>query len=312
MGNGAPGLQGVGQVTSISELSPIRVTQENVVMAETGRIVNSSLKIEMVFERIASQVGKLIHFDRMTINLINREDGTTAHTFVAGIDIPELPEGQSFPLAEVPSGLVAKTKATLLFLPQHEQELIDRFPLVLPAYRAGLQSYMAVPLISQGEVLAVMGLKAFEANAYGQEDVRIAELFGAQISGAIANAQRFSIQEQMEQEATTLAELGRIVSSSLEIGDVYEKLGETIGKIIPFDRMSLSFVNYETKTLTPTWTLGMDVPGLREGDDFPIERSLGGEVVRTKAPYMLDAETEPDLERRFPGLIPVYKAGVVS
>jgi signal transduction histidine kinase/CheY-like chemotaxis protein len=281
-------------------------------MAETGRIVNSSLKIEMVFERIASQVGKLIHFDRMTINLINREDGTTAHTFVAGIDIPELPEGQSFPLAEVPSGLVAKTKATLLFLPQHEQELIDRFPLVLPAYRAGLQSYMAVPLISQGEVLAVMGLKAFEANAYGQEDVRIAELFGAQISGAIANAQRFSIQEQMEQEATNLAELGRIVSSSLEIGDVYEKLGETIGKIIPFDRMSLSFVNYETKTLTPTWTLGMDVPGLREGDDFPIERSLGGEVVRTKAPYMLDAETEPDLERRFPGLIPVYKAGVVS
>ena len=72
--------------------------------------------------------------------------------------------------------------------------------------------------------------------------------------------------------------------------------------------MSLSFVNHEEGN----WVLGTDVPGLREADEMPMERYLAGEVVRTGAPYMLDAETEPDLEDRFPGLIPAYKAGLVS
>ena len=69
--------------------------------------------------------------------------------------------------------------------------------------------------------------------------------------------------------------------------------------VIPFDRMSLSFANYETGTMFPTWVVGTDVPGLREGDVFPMENSLAGQVVRTKEPYMLGADTEPDLESRF-------------
>ena len=76
--------------------------------------------------------------------------------------------------------------------------------------------------------------------------------------------------------------------------------------------MSLSFANYENRTMAPTWVVGTDVPGLREGDDFPMENSLAGQVVRTKEPYMLEADTEHDRETRFPGLIPVYRAGTLS
>lgn len=82
--------------------------------------------------------------------------------------------------------------------------------------------------------------------------------------------------------------------------------------VIPFDRMSLSFANYENRTMSPTWVVGTDVPGLWKGDDFPMENSLAGQVVRTKEPYMLEADTEHDRETRFPGLIPVYRAGTLS
>ena len=105
----------------------------------------------------------------------------------------------------------------------------------------------------------------------------------------------YKAQRHAAEEIAVMAEIGRTISSSPNIGDVYEIFDEN-----------------DNGTMSPTWVLGTDVPGLREGDDFPMEKSLAGEVVRTKAPYMLEADTEPDLEDRFPGLIPVYNAGTVS
>ena len=104
----------------------------------------------------------------------------------------------------------------------------------------------------------------------------------------------YKAQRHAAEEIAVMAEIGRTISSSPNIGDVYEIFDEN-----------------DNGTMSPTWVLGTDVPDLREGDDFPMEKSLAGEVVRTKAPYMLEADTEPDLEDRFPGLIPVYNAGTV-
>ena len=109
-----------------------------------------------------------------------------------------------------------------------------------------------------------------------------------------------------------MAEIGRTVSASLDINEVYETLGEEIHKLIPFHRMSLSLVNHESGTMSPTWVVGTDVPGRRQGDDFPLAGASSGEVVRTKSPIMLEAETEADLEHRFPLLLSSFRAGLRS
>jgi PAS domain S-box-containing protein len=54
-----------------AEESVARLSQENAVMAEIGRIVSSTLNIEEVYERFAEEVRKLISFDRIIINIIN-------------------------------------------------------------------------------------------------------------------------------------------------------------------------------------------------------------------------------------------------
>ena len=65
-----------------SEEAAKRLAEEKAVMAEIGRIMSSTLKIEEVYERFAKEVRKLISFDRIAINVINREEGTVINAYI--------------------------------------------------------------------------------------------------------------------------------------------------------------------------------------------------------------------------------------
>ena len=117
---------------------------------------------------------------------------------------------------------------------------------------------------------------------------------------------------RLAQETSVMAEIGRTVSASLDINEVYESLGEEIRKLIPFDHMSLNLVNHESETETLIWALGIDVPGRRTGDEASLAGALAGEVVRARTPILLEVDTEADVEHRFPQLVPAYNSGLRS
>ena len=179
-----------------------RASHENLVLAEIGRIVNSSFEIDEVYRRIGSQLKNLIHYDRLTISIINLEDQTSTNVFTAGLDIPDFPVGRSFPLVNSSNGLVVSTKATQLILPKDEGDLVAG---MAAGYRAGIKSFLLVPLLSQGEVISVLRLQSFGPNAYGDDDVRLAESAGAQIASAVINANQYSKIIKANQEIQDLA-----------------------------------------------------------------------------------------------------------
>ena len=114
------------------------------------------------------------------------------------------------------------------------------------------------------------------------------------------------------EETSVMAEIGRTVSASLDINEIYQSLGEEIRKLIPFDRFSMSLVDHEKERTLPTWELGMEIPGVHPGDEVPWVGGLGAEAIRTKSPIMLEAETEADLEHGFPLLVTGFRAGLRS
>ncbi len=117
-------------------------------------------------------------------------------------------------------------------------------------------------------------------------------------------------QGQVAEENKSLAQIGLIISSSLDINEVYEQLGEEVRKLIPFDRMSLTLVDKERTTVTTSWTIGAEISGRNSGDSVPLKGALAEEVIHTKVPIMQVADTESDLRRRYPGLLPQFHAGI--
>ena len=74
---------------------------------------------------------------------------------------------------------------------ENVEDMSRQYPSLLPNIRAGMRSFVSVPLIARDEIIGVLHFRTVRRNAYDERDLRLAERIGAQIAGAMANAQLF-------------------------------------------------------------------------------------------------------------------------
>ncbi len=103
-------------------------------------------------------------------------------------------------------------------------------------------------------------------------------------------------------ENEILGEIGRIISSSLDINDVYAGFGEQLRRLIDFDRLSISLVNTDDDTFTNAYTTGDDVPGRNPGEVTPLEGTVTNEAVISRRAMVVQGTPE-EMERLYPNLI---------
>lgn len=189
-----------------SEEEARRLSQENAIMAEIGRIISSTLDIHEVYERLTEEVRKLIPFDRIAITLNNLEDSTVTIAYVIGGRTGDRRQGDSIPLAGSLSQEIIRTRSGLLIQMEDEGDLIKRFSTLSTTFQAGFRSVISVPLILKDEVIGTLHLRSTQPNAYTEKDLRLTERVGNQIAGAIANTQLFEEGKRTEEEKATLEE----------------------------------------------------------------------------------------------------------
>ena len=176
-----------------------RLSQENAIMAEIGRIISSTLNIEGVYERFAEETRKLIPFDRIMINLADLKNNTITTAYITGVDVPDQRPGNITPTTGTATEEIVRTRSSLLIQGDNIDEAASRFPRLLPTFQAGLRSLIFVPLISKDQVIGVLSFRSLVPKAYTDQEVRLAESISNQIAGAIANAQLYSERKQAEE-----------------------------------------------------------------------------------------------------------------
>ena len=119
-------------------------------------------------------------------------------------------------------------------------------------------------------------------------------------------------QRRLARENHSLAEIGRIISSSLDIDDVYTRFSDEVRNLIVYDRIEISMVNQEQGTLVNTYVLGTDVRARQTTAVLSLAGTQVAEVVRTRAPVLLQTEDVEELEGWLPGLRPHFDAGLRS
>jgi diguanylate cyclase (GGDEF)-like protein/PAS domain S-box-containing protein len=118
--------------------------------------------------------------------------------------------------------------------------------------------------------------------------------------------------KRLAQENSIMAEIGRIISSTLDIEAIHEHFAEEVKKLIPFDRIAINTINFEDKTVTIAYVTGIDVKDRLKGATIPLVGTLAGEVVRTRKSMVIQAEDPKKVTGRFPGLLVSFQAGIRS
>ena len=254
------------------EADSLQHSEENVVMEEIGRIFNSSLVIDEVFEQIGSQIQRLISFDRIRINVFDRDIGNLTNVYVSGLDISAHSVGNETPLNEPPASTLLGSGQVVVVQGMNKLELSKNFPELVPGFKAGLRSFIAIPLIFNDVVVGSLGLQSRRQNAYSNCDVQIARHAASQISGAIARARLISeriqaeeSQRRLAEENAVIAEIGRIISSSADISEVYAQFGEIVSKLIPCDRISITTADFAAGEGQTAYVRGVEIDGRTRG-----------------------------------------------
>jgi signal transduction histidine kinase len=183
-----------------SEESAKKLADENAAIAQIGRIISSSMNIEEVYEEFKKEVGRLISFERIAINMVDAEDGNLDSPYVAGIGVPGRKEAEVISLAGEGAEWVLQNRLSLLLGKENWREIAGLFPGLRPIFRAGFKTCMIVALISGGRVIGILSFLSIRPDAYCEDDLKLAERIGSQISRAIDNAQLFLGSMRAEEE----------------------------------------------------------------------------------------------------------------
>ena len=318
----------VGRVAVVRDLTEVRQREarierdalEEAALGDIGRIITSSLNIHDVYERFSERVAELFSIDRITVNLVDLEQNVFRETYLIGANVPDREQGAIVPLAGTITQELVRTRSGIVLQGDDlRQALSTHFPGALPGLDSGLRSFLSVPLIWNDRVIGTLHLRSVTPNCYSQRDLALAQRIGDQIAGAIANSQLHAElqrseteQRRLADENAVLAEIGRVIGSTLDIDEVYERFSSEVGKLIPFDRLSIGIPDEVRQYNTIAYLSGIQVEGRKRGDPVVLEGTLALHVIRSMSTVLIQSVTREHLEAHVPGLVSNFDDGLRS
>ena len=113
-------------------------------------------------------------------------------------------------------------------------------------------------------------------------------------------------------ENAAMAEIGRVIGSSLDIGLVYARFAEQTERLISSDMIAILNVHPDGSQFRVAFMAGMSIPERMPNETYPMEGTATAEAYMTGQPVLYQPTDEADVLRDYPGLMPVWHEGIRS
>ncbi|MCH8311314.1 MAG: GAF domain-containing protein, partial [Chloroflexi bacterium] len=289
-----------------------RSAREGEIISEIGRVTNSSPSIQDVWDDVTELIRAEVPYDRISIGTFDYAGDQWVHTYVKGIEIPGWEIGDALPSTEsINTHTIDDIRGWVIRIDLADISA-EELRAHKPAIDAGLISGVTVPLIANNVVVAGMNLRSTKPNAYSDKDLAVVNRIADQIAGAVQNSILHQNLERSAKEAEALAEIGRIINSSLDIEEVYERFASAVATIIPFDMISVSEINWNTGTNKTNYTSGITVHDRGPGSETPIEGTFAQEVLNRGSAMLLVGEPDSPEVQKYPKAVSTFQSGIRS
>jgi len=268
----------------------------------------STMALETAWDGFAGNVSRLINYDRIVLALYHSESDTLRNEFEYGLTVKGLPAGMEIPMDATIGGAVVSSGEAVLES-SVGPEFISRFPFSEPLLAAGIRSLMALPLVSGRSVAGVLHLQSRTLGAYGRRDVAVGRAIAALAGGTFGSLRLISRLEsrvydlsQSGAERQILTDIAALVSSSLDVSDVYAPFCDRVGQLIPWNRIVIQTLNGDG-TVTDRFSAGV---GLRPGGStMSLGGTLAADAIAQRRTLRVSAANSAELAEvvsRYPAL----------
>ncbi|MDP6666786.1 MAG: GAF domain-containing protein, partial [Dehalococcoidia bacterium] len=112
-------------------------------------------------------------------------------------------------------------------------------------------------------------------------------------------------------ERAVMAEIGQLVSSSQDIGQVYDRVIDQVRQLIPLETAAIAVADITEDSVTLEYVSGDEIPGYSQGQVMPMSGfTMAGTLARFV--LVLDTELLTQMRSEFPGIENLLEAGVRS
>jgi len=241
-------------------------------LGELQRLINASLNLREVGQRIADRMLELLSVEGATVLSLDADSGDLRVLAIAGnsLRVPLGPGEVAFRRGTGLSGLAVKMRRAVV-----SQDVLSDPRFVYSSQtrerlsRSEIRSGLAVPLIAEGTVIGVLALGARERE-FDDEQIRLAEAFGDKAAAAIRNAQLHEELRARLTQSETLLAVSEQVTAVMDITEIMRRVSRQVGRALSADMVGAFLADPGEEHLRPI--AGWHVPKhvLRDFLNYPI------------------------------------------
>ena len=182
----------------------------------------------------------------------------------------------------------------------------------LPAGHTPIIRELVVPVLRAGAVVAILGVGNKPKN-YDEWDIATVASLADLTWGIVEQKREKETNRRLAAELAVIAEIGRVVSATLNLDQVFERVAAEILKLIPFD---MFLVNLKKKPdgdqFIVAYVSGMDNPVRRVGTVYHGHGTTSGVVMNTRVGILVQPENTEEIRDLYPDLYETFKTGIRS
>ena len=156
---------------------------------------------------------------------------------------------------------------------------------------------IAVPLtlVREQKVVGVLTVESVEPNYFTREHERILNVLGNQLAVALENARLYDELRQRTEEMETLIEIGREISSLLDLDRLLDHIGPLLGRVIDYEFLLVGLVDEEHEELVWHVEEGYSAPSQERAHRTKTSQGIVGRAVRERRTVIVhDVSRDPD------------------
>jgi sigma-B regulation protein RsbU (phosphoserine phosphatase) len=249
---------------------------------ELGREVTSVLDLHELLAKIPQLIARLTNFNAFSVYLLDDRRQELHIAYAVGYPEDVVKTLRLKPGQGVVGSAVAEGRPILVDDVREEPRYVGPVP--------GAVSQLAVPLRRKGRVIGALNLLSQTRAAFTSQDEMLLRQFGAHVAVAIENARLFESERQYVTTLETLAEIGREVSSILDLDALLTRIASLTKRLIDYRTFGILLLNDATQELEMKLAV-------RYGDEADVTRVKLGEGLIGWAALHKEPVLVPDVSK---------------